>query len=58
MTHLPTLPPTGESLATVNDLRSQLAEAVGAWLMRSPSAETRSGYARELNQFLRFVGNP
>src|SRR4051794_11151240 len=36
-----------------SELRVQVAEAVSAWLTRSPSAETRSGYARELNQFLR-----
>lgn len=58
MVPLPTLPPSSDSLPAVNDLRSQLAEAVGAWLTRSPSAETRSGYARELNQFLRFAGIP
>jgi integrase/recombinase XerD len=56
MPHLPALTPNGESLPTLNDVRSQLAEAVGAWLTRSPSAETRSGYTRELNQFLRFAG--
>lgn len=38
------------------DLRHQIGEACQAWLTRSPSAETRSGYARELGQFLLFAG--
>jgi integrase/recombinase XerD len=56
MTQLRTPPPNQESLPAVNDLRSQFAEAVGAWLTRSPSPETRAGYARDLNRFLRHVG--
>lgn len=39
-----------------NDLPAILAEAVSAWMNRSPSLETRSGYTRDLNQFFRFVG--
>jgi integrase/recombinase XerD len=42
----------------MTDLASQIGEAVSAWLTRSPSAETRSGYTRELNQFLRFAEIP
>ena len=38
------------------DLRRQIAEGCQAWLAKSPSIETRSGYARDLAQFLRFVG--
>jgi integrase/recombinase XerD len=56
MNQLPTLFPTDGSLPVVNDLRSQLAEAVAAWLTRSPSAETRSGYTRDLNRFLKHAG--
>ena len=56
MNRLPPLPSNYGSLPTVNDLRSQLAEAVEAWRTRSPSAETRSGYTRDLNQFLRHIG--
>jgi integrase/recombinase XerD len=56
MDRLPALPPNLGSLPAVNELRLQLAEAVAAWLTRSPSAETRSGYARDLNQFLRHAG--
>lgn len=56
LTRLPILTPNPGSLPAVNDLRSQLGEAVGAWLTRSPSAETRAGYARDLNRFLRHVG--
>lgn len=39
-------------------LRSQLEEAFQAWLTRSPSAETRDGYSRDLYQFLAFAGVP
>lgn len=49
---------TAHSLPTVHDPRSQLGEAVAAWLTRSPSAETRSGYRRDLTQFLRHAGIP
>ncbi len=37
-------------------LRARLAEACHAWLMRSPSPETRSNYARDLGQILAFIG--
>mgnify|MGYP002478139573 CR=1 FL=1 len=40
------------------DHNRQLAEAAEAWLMRSPSAETRRGYARDLAFFFRFHGVP
>jgi integrase/recombinase XerD len=40
------------------DLRHQLEEAVHAWLTRTPSAETRDGYSRDLYQFLDFAGVP
>ncbi|WP_010034155.1 tyrosine-type recombinase/integrase [Gemmata obscuriglobus] len=56
VTHLPTLNTPDQRLPSVNDLRSQLAEAVSAWLTRSPSVETRSGYARDLNQFMAHAG--
>lgn len=39
-------------------LRRQLGEAFHAWLTRSPSAETRDGYSRDLFQFLDFAGVP
>ena len=39
-------------------LRRQIGEACQAWLTKSQSSETRSGYARELLQFLRFAGIP
>jgi integrase/recombinase XerD len=47
------------SFSTVGPLgswRQQIAEACQAWLARSPSAETRAGYSRDLGQFLRFTG--
>lgn len=50
------LPPIHSSLPVVNDFRTQLGEAVAAWLTRSSSAETRSGYSRDLSQFLRHIG--
>jgi len=39
----------------VNDPSAILSEAVSAWLTRSSSHETRSGYARDLNQFIEFM---
>jgi integrase/recombinase XerD len=39
-------------------LRQQIEEACRAWLSRSPSAETRTAYSRELFQFLRFISVP
>jgi hypothetical protein len=39
-------------------LRRQLGEAFHAWLTRSPSAETRDGYSRDLFQFLDFASVP
>ena len=36
----------------------QIGEACQAWLMRSPSLDTRSNYGRDLPQFLEFVGMP
>ncbi len=35
-----------------------MAEACRAWLTKSPSPETRAGYARDLGQFLRSAGIP
>jgi len=58
MDPFPTLTPSDESLPEVRDMRSLLAEAVAAWLTRSPSLETRSGYTRDLNRFLEHVGIP
>jgi len=37
------------------DLRQRMTEACSAWLHRSPSENTRSNYARDLQQFLAFV---
>ena len=39
-------------------LRRQIGEACHAWLMRSPSRDTRSNYGRDLAQFLEFAGVP
>src|SRR5437016_586487 len=37
-------------------LGEQIAEACRAWLLRSPSPDTRANYARDLGQFLAFTG--
>src|SRR6266404_8549155 len=37
-------------------VRSQFAEAVASWLMRSASVETRNAYCRDLQLFLEFKG--
>src|SRR5437763_1751970 len=47
--------PTG---LTARDVRRGFAEACAAWLARSPSLDTRSNYARDLRQFVAFVGLP
>jgi integrase/recombinase XerD len=52
---------TGASLTPVNGseqlrLATQIEEACKSWLVRSPSADTRSNYSRDLAQFLVFAG--
>ena len=53
---IPAFSQPGE-LTTVN-LRGRLTEVRDAWLVRSPSLQTRDCYARDLQQFLSFVGTP
>jgi integrase/recombinase XerD len=61
--HFLTIPPT-QSLPTINDsaavaaatLAGQIARACQAWLMKSPSRDTRSNYERDIKQFLAFAG--
>lgn len=43
---------------TDRQLRGRMGEACQAWLARSPSLDTRQNYARDLGQFLAFVGVP
>lgn len=43
---------------TVQDFRARFTEARDAWLAKSPSRNTRDNYARDLDQFLTFVGVP
>jgi integrase/recombinase XerD len=58
---LTTLP--DQSLTTVNEsteiaapsLGDQIAKACQAWLMKSPSRDTRSNYERDIKQFLEFA---
>ncbi len=40
------------------DRRAMFIDAKTAWLMKSPSADTRSNYDRDLTQFLDFIGVP
>lgn len=52
---------TGTSLTPVNELptvrlATQIEEACKSWLVKSPSADTRSNYSRDLAQFLVFAG--
>ena len=52
--------PVGNA-ATISDVsgqdsRRQFQEALTAWLMRSPSQDTRSNYSRDLRQFCEFAG--
>jgi integrase/recombinase XerD len=53
-------PISGQSLTTLNDsateIDGQLEEACRAWLLKSPSPDTRSNYKRDLDQFLAFCG--
>lgn len=39
-------------------LRDAVAQAIAAWLLRTPSAATRINYRRDLDQFLKFAGVP
>ena len=50
------LPPAFARSQTLEpaELQASFAKAVGAWLVRTPSPQTRSNYARDLHQFLRF----
>jgi integrase/recombinase XerD len=51
-----TLPPAfaGPREFTAAELRGQLHEAIRAWLLRTPSAQTRDKYQRDLAEFQRF----
>src|SRR5947209_7959764 len=52
-TFLSLLPPDGTQPP---HLHNQLLQACQAWLMKSQSADTRSNYQRDINQFLTFAG--
>ena len=43
---------------TASDLRGRITEARDAWLVRSPSLQTRDAYSRDLECFLSFVCVP
>ena len=40
------------------DLRARMRDAIDAWLLRSPSPQTRDCYTRDLRTFLMFAGIP
>lgn len=50
------LPPAfgGAAELSVEELRTAFAQAVQAWLLRTPSIQTRENYDRDLRQFLDF----
>ncbi len=52
----PALMAPSHASLTVPDLRARFTEACQAWLAKSPSPDTRSNYARDVRQFLHFVG--
>jgi integrase/recombinase XerD len=61
-THFLAVAPS-QSLLAVNqpkchpaDFGGQIARACQAWLMKSPSRDTRSNYERDIKQFLAFAG--
>ncbi len=47
---------SSSSPLTGPDLRVGFIEACRAWLAKSPSLDTRTNYARDVNQFLAFLG--
>lgn len=46
----------GSAAASKLTTRERLIEACEAWLLKSPSRDTRSNYRRDVEQFLKFVG--
>ena len=50
------LPTVNHSESVVPTLGDQIAKACKAWLMKSPSRDTRSNYERDIKQFLVFAG--
>ncbi|MDB5390678.1 MAG: integrase [Planctomycetaceae bacterium] len=49
---------TGAGELTNIDLRARMSDAIRAWLLRSPSLQTRDCYSRDLRTFLKFAGIP
>ena len=54
-TERPLAPVFGGGISTPRLFRSRIAEAVAAWLVRSPSQDTRVNYALDLRQFFAFM---
>ena len=50
------LPTVNHAESVVPTLGDQIAKACKAWLMKSPSRDTRSNYERDIKQFLVFAG--
>ena len=53
-----TSPPSLAPLPEAADTTVVVEEACAAWLAKSPSADTRSNYTRDLKQFLIFLKLP
>lgn len=53
----PAIMERSSSNLTHGDFRARFAEATHAWLAKSPSRETRSNYARDVRQFLVYIGS-
>jgi integrase/recombinase XerD len=47
---------TGPASLQSASLRDAVTKAIAAWLLRTPSAKTRTNYRRDLDQFLKFAG--
>lgn len=54
--HVQTLTTVNEFRGIVADDSSPLRQACRAWLVKSPSLDTRSNYARDFQQFIDFAG--
>lgn len=50
------LPAVNQPESDVPTLGDQIAKACKAWLMKSPSRDTRTNYQRDIKQFLGFAG--
>lgn len=54
--NIPAFAGRSPSPLTGRDVRVRFTEACHGWLSKSPSKDTRSNYARDVSQFLTFIG--